>query len=525
MTGVMCLSGCGNSGKSADGTEYKTKDVVTIPMSSVTTLNPVVSTDEDTYFISKLIYQGLFKFDENMTPQPSLAKSYEFSKANRRITIKLNRVKWSDGRDLTASDVVFSVNAYEMAGQSSEYADVMDKISYAKRVNRYEVKIYFDESTDMSLDMLTFPILPKHKYDSIYDLQEKKENFKPVGSGQYKVKKYDSSTKLILVPNDEYSGDDKGSSSLIFAVTPNKNTAYQLLESSNLSVMYSRKADRETNYTKSGIKTVNFPGNEVEFMGFNFDKEKMKDENLRKAIAYGIDTKAIIEDCYMNSGMQNDNLYYPDYLDTASGKDAYKYNEDKCAARLKKAGYKDRDDDGLLEDKNGSELTLKILVNADNTDRCDAADMIKSSMENQGISVDVYKYSGDSYTSALKNGNFDVYIGGLEYDDTMDMRILFGDEKTNYISYTNEELETLLDDLKSGETETEMKDTYLKIKSIMNKELPYYCLLYKTYGAVKAPTLQGTPKPMFNDFYRGIGSCSSRYASGSSDSSSDSSNN
>jgi hypothetical protein len=56
-----------------------------------------------------------------------------------------------------------------------------------------------------------------------------------------------------------------------------------------------------------------------------------------------------------------------------------------------------------------------------------------------------------------------------------------------------------------------MKKALNKAKKILNKDLPYYCLLYRTYGAVQSPSLEGRMSPLFDNYYNGIGSLKCRF--------------
>ena len=81
---IAALGGCDGVTLTGgtDKTQYRTEEAVTLPMGNVTTLNPIASNDEDTYFISKLIYDSLFVLDGTMTPQKSLAKDYVVDQKN-----------------------------------------------------------------------------------------------------------------------------------------------------------------------------------------------------------------------------------------------------------------------------------------------------------------------------------------------------------------------------------------------------------------------------------------------------------
>ena len=575
VAGIVIICVLANRGDKSitvaeDGTKYQTVNNIVFSMNDVKTLNPTISTDNDTYYISKLIYDGLFELDDNLIPQENLAKNYSYDRDENSITINLINTTWHDGKRLTANDVKFTVESYKAAGSKCVYEDQVSAISSVSQESRYKVKIYFNEGENMSLDLLTFPILPSHKYNGTYDVINQTD-FKPIGTGPYKYSGYSKGRILKLKANENYHGE-KATNSISFEVQPKAANTYRLLEASDLSYMVSTSLSREGQFTQKETKIKDFPANQVEYLGFNFNNDIMAKKDIRKAIAYAIDCKDIIESCYYNSGMINDNIFYPDYMGVKSTNDVYKYNQSKVAKYLKKAGYKDRDDDGFVEDSNGQELNLNLLT-SDIKTRTDAADLIKNSLEDVGISVEITTLSKKSYLSYLKAGTFDMFIGGYNYDETMDMReILKGTEmvttyetdtstnqtqgdsnsttdsegydteldgespssndlsnsdnqskaketknystvvtNSNYTRYYNSKVNKLLDRLKGGYTNEETKKTFTTLKNILTDEIPYYCLMYKTYGAAKAPALQGDVNPIYTNIYRGCEQWNCKY--------------
>ena len=129
----VCFAACGDddtSSSTSDGkdkVEYTEVSHLDFPINNIRTLNPSISKDEDTYFISRLIYDGLFRIDKNMTPQPDLAKSYKFNKDSGTVTIDLIDTEFHDGKALTANDVKFTIEAYKAAGSECRYSHLMSK--------------------------------------------------------------------------------------------------------------------------------------------------------------------------------------------------------------------------------------------------------------------------------------------------------------------------------------------------------------------------------------------------------------
>ncbi len=226
-------------------------------MGNVKTLNPIASTDEDTYFISKLVYDSLFVLDGEMVPQNSLVKDYEINQKDGTMTIDLVTTNWHDGKPFTGHDVEFTVRAYQSMGSNSQYSSLIDRIDDVEVESDSRIVIDFDSNTRMSMNSLTFPIVPEHVFDSVSDALAPDADFIPIGTGQYSCKSYSKTDKLSLVANEEYFGK-KAKNNVTFEIIPQRATMYSLLEAGSVSLLVSRDPARKTTITKKGIDIVDF---------------------------------------------------------------------------------------------------------------------------------------------------------------------------------------------------------------------------------------------------------------------------
>lgn len=415
-----------------NGVAYKLDDTVNLSMTSVKSTNPVNSTDEDTYYISKLVYSSLFSLGSGMTPQEDLVSSYDFDRSGRKLTLTLRNAKWQDGKDVTASDVKFSIEAYKAASKNS-YKEMVDPIYSVSTDGSDKVTIYYKTGARMKVSDLVFPILPEHKYNGVYDVIYRKK-IRMIGSGPYKAGKYNDSSGMKLTANDDYYGE-KAENNINISILSAKADKNQMTYSGSISCALSRSITREAAVSADEVKIKDFPANKVDYIGFNFLREKMTDKNIRKAIASAIDNRSIIQEVYYNSAMLNDNMFYPGYLGEKSSGDAYPHSEAASEKYLDKAGYKDRDDDGYVEDKDNAELSVTFLYESSKRNR-QTADKIKDDLEDAGIRATLVPAEGKTYDSYLKGTNFDIFMGEFHFNESMDFsQILKGTPKTTKYVY------------------------------------------------------------------------------------------
>ena len=72
-------------------------------------LNPILYTDSTSHTVVRMVFNGLFKQDEDLNMEPDLVKDYTISKDGMTYTFNLHtNVTWHDGKPLTAEDIKFT---------------------------------------------------------------------------------------------------------------------------------------------------------------------------------------------------------------------------------------------------------------------------------------------------------------------------------------------------------------------------------------------------------------------------------
>ena len=94
-----------------------------------------------------------------------------------------------------------------------------------------------------------------------------------------------------------------------------------------------------------------------------------------------------------------------------------------------------------------------------------------------------------------------MFIGGWKVTEDYDMRRFYHSSYGNPAQYSNSTLDGYLDSMQSGLSNDDMTDTLEKVKKILEDEMPYLCLMYKTYSVVYTSDLDGIAAPRFNNYY------------------------
>lgn len=482
-----------NNKKENNGMEYVSSDTVYFAMDKTENLNPYTSSSEDVYYISQLIYSSLFRLDSTLTPVPDLVEHYTPDKEEGKVDIKLKKdIKFSNGKELTAEDVSRSVEFIKREGEASPYYNYVSKINYIHVNGEHSLEVVFKDKNNASIDNLVFPVVSEEDYE------EDKNNVP--GSGPYRYKSYDSHKALYLKPNKYYYGEIP-ENNIEVKVLPDKTKAVNLMEIDAVTACFLEMQDADMVAEDFNFKEHPVVSGEAEFLGFNFDNYILSHKEMRQAIAYAIDTDTIVKDNYGGSAVTSDTIYYPGFLGSENKGDMYQYNQNNAVKILDNLGYRDTDEDGIIENEKGKELRFKIIVNKNDKNRVLTAKQISAQLEQVGIKSVVKKLSWNEYEKALENGNFDLYLGGFNFDKQYNLKKLF--EKGNTLRYNNIALLNDIKKLETAVTAETQKKTFAKIQDKLIEEIPYYCLCYKTYAFLTVEHFESETIPTFFDRFRG----------------------
>ena len=195
-----------------NGIVYEDIDTLYFAMSNIKSLNPLTSKDEDTYYISQIVYDGLFTLDEGLNIKPDLVSKYSADAKNGTAKLTLRKAKFSDGDSLTAYDVEYTIDTIKDLGSGSPYYRYVNKIDYVEVLGTRSLKVYFKKKNDASLDNLVFPIVSRNSYESGTDGVP--------GTGPYKYYKYNKQRTLTFKPNKYYFGE-KAQGKIVFKFIKN----------------------------------------------------------------------------------------------------------------------------------------------------------------------------------------------------------------------------------------------------------------------------------------------------------------
>ncbi len=177
---------------------------------SFDTLNPLIIRGEPVAGIREWVYETLMArgFDEPFTMYGLIAKSVDVPDDRSSVTFHIDpAARFSDGRPVTADDVIFSMEVLRERGRPN-HRNSYKKVARTERLSDLSVRFVFDGSGDreMPLIMASMPVLPKHLLTP--ETFERTTLVPIVGSGPYTIAAVDPGRSITYKRNAGYWGRD-----------------------------------------------------------------------------------------------------------------------------------------------------------------------------------------------------------------------------------------------------------------------------------------------------------------------------
>lgn len=459
-------------------------------------LNPVNSKYMMFYQVSRLMYEGLYELDENMTPKEQLVSSVRRDDSGKNVfhmEIAKN-VKWHDGNILTANDVVFSFNKLKENAGENIFGKDLETVEKITAVGQNSIDVKFESESNINFAALTFPIFPKthHQFSN---------GGIPIGSGRYKVAEYKKGRELILSGHKEYR-KKAPENRIIISIFPDSKIPYRMIGAGRVAMVFEKSPARKAKIRENKVSEYDFVSNRIEVLGFNFKKQHVKTLAIRKAIHHSINKETILNEAYYGKGVLQDSLYYPKFYGMKNERNSHEYEPSKSRDILKKQGFEDKNKDGYLENARSKRLRFNMIVSKSSKERIKSADLIAKGLEKAGISLKTDVLSKKEYEKRLEKGDFDMFLGELSFNKMWDLStFLARGGKHNHIGYKNELVNIRLSDFKRSVDNRKSQKILRHIDQMITDDLPYISILKNTEGVITSPRLRGNISPKFFDWF------------------------
>ncbi len=470
--------------KTADGRELELKADETLRInigSEPPTLDWNKATDTTSSHIIGNVMEGLVQYnlaDKELALIPGLAREWKATEKARVWTFKLRQgVKWTDGVEFKAEQVVDGWKRLLSKETASEYAYFLFAIKNAKAFN--EGKVPWEAvgvsamgndglKVELEKSMGYFPHLLTHAstYPVRTDLISKHgdkwtEADKLVSLGAYKLALWQHDKEILLEANESYYGGTPLTKYVHAQMIIEQATAINLFDSGKLDAVDGipstelKTQRKRKEYRSSGAL-------QLYYYGLNVKRPPMDNVHVRRALAHAIDRQSLVK--LLDGGEIPMTGWVPSGMFGYFADVGLEFSLEKAKSELAKAGYGE-----------GGKPMPKIEIHFNtNENHQRIAEAVQAQLKNNlGIEVELKNEEWKTYLAKLKTDPPPLFRFGwlADYPDPDNfMNLMTSYSDNNRTRWSDVRYDKLVEEA-AGETDREKRrDLYRKANQILLEE-------------------------------------------------------
>jgi peptide/nickel transport system substrate-binding protein len=408
-------------------------------------LDPAIIAGTEIMQVASNIYSGLIYADHDLIPRGDLAESWESSKGAREWTFQLRKgVKFHDGEDFTADDVIYTYNRIKDPKTGSIHHERLVGVEKLEKLGPHEVRFTLKSSTPAFLMLLTrFPgralVIASPK--SLEKMGSAQFSVTPVGTGPFRVAEHQVGTKLVLERFDDYflAGIPKIKRITVIPV-PEPDTSVAALRTGEIQ-FHNRPPAQFLDLLRRDANIDVMEGPDPGFQSLEFNQNRVpafKDARVRLAIAKAIDREELAKRGYFGRVLPDEGpipaaqkLYFRDFKSQISDQ---RYDPD-AAVRL-------------WEETKVGKLKLKLLTSVQRGN-LRGAQVLKPLIEKVlPIEFEIEQTDPSVYGDRRRTSAYETVLAGsgADIDPNDSIRDFFVTKaKFNFFGYSNPAVDEAVD--------------------------------------------------------------------------------
>jgi peptide/nickel transport system substrate-binding protein len=493
---VLILSACGGGSDPDSAPPGETQD-------SAESLTVAIASDEGTLtpFTNQTGYPGnnLVKmiFDTLAVVQGDdvvglLAEEIQ-TEDNQTYTLPLrDGLTWHDGEQLTADDVVFSVEFYRDHSEGDSAVDVSMVKEVSAEGNTVTLVLDAADPEFPRMVLADMAILPQHLWENVKKVSEAGTDL-AIGSGPYVLESYDNARGYTLTANPEYALGEVKVDTIEVAIIPEESTQFAALRTGEIDmstrIVPPQQLDQLQKQANLGIvEGIEYAST---LLLFNNSRPPFDDPVVRRALAQAIDTQDLVDTALLGSGTVGSPGFIHPESPMVAGDTTPLYDVDAANAALDELGAEPGSDGVRVLD--GKPMSYDLLVQSTSTDRLRSAELIREMLNEVGVEVKISSMESDSLDAKVWPGydvaqgrNYDMSMWGwsapVMLSSGLIAQLLYSDPERgalNVVGYSDPDTDAALDAMTSEGTLEGRIAAAAQVQERIAEQVPWVTLYYR----------------------------------------------
>ncbi len=388
-------------------------------------LHPTLAENRANLALAPLLYEPLFAVDGDFQASGVLCQSWSVSEDGLTWVFTLRPgVTFSDGSPLTG---YVAAQALDLALDSSP--------RYAGRLNEV-TSITGDEAT------VTFTLSsPNGALPALLDIPiALDDGERPFGTGPYLMAE-EGGVPVLAARSDWWQGKPVPSQTIRLCPIQQTDQLIAGFESGEITALDADLTATNALGYSGSYEIWDYASTDLIYLGLNTRDGWCSTAQARRALGRGIDREAVVSVPFAGHAVPAVLPVHPDSpLYDVSLAEAWDYSPSELVQQLQTA--------------RGPDSPLRLLVNSENSAKSSAADYVAYQLQAAGLEVEVAALPWDQYRSALRDGEFDLYLGEVVLTADFDLTALLASSGAlNYGGWSDWETDSMLWSLRAAQGE------------------------------------------------------------------------
>lgn len=472
---------------------------------SVGKLTPLISTDVYATWVQVKVMESLaYRDAETLEYRPLLATNWEVSPDGKTMTFDLRKnVVFSDGKPLTAADIVFTVdfimNPKIDAPRDRAYLSLLKSW---KADGDYRITFVWKEFVFNAFETVaSLLIMPKHFYEQFSSEQYNELPGLLMGSGPYRLASptdWRPGSGVQLVRNDRYWGERPAFNKLVYFEVKDdvaEETMYRNRELDRIAPppdSFEKLRNDPSITNRSQILQYYSPISGYTYIGWNERRKQgdtwketlFADKRVRQAMTMLIDRDQIARDLYYGHAQPATGPFGYGSPQTDPNIKPWPYDPKRAIELLAEAGFTSKRADGILTKADGTPFEFKLSYNSGNafTDRIVL--FLKDSFARAGVKMDLDAIDWPILLERLDRRDFDACTLGWTTGIETDCNQIFHSDQTkdggdNFVNYVSKEADAAIEKARATVDDDERMKAWQAVHRIIHEDQPYTFLLIR----------------------------------------------
>lgn len=471
-----------------------------------TNANPLYAQNSIDSSVARLVFAGLFKYDQSGKLVPDVAESYSFDETETLYTVKLkNNVRWHDGEPLTAKDVAYTFGLIQNPEVKS-YLLASWRGVVVKAVDDHTVTFKLPNALSAFPHSLTTGIVPEHVLSKISPNQLRSSNFNnelPIGAGPFSFQAVevestgvdDTRERIALNSSSVYHGGAPKLERLTVRTYPNEAALTKAFDEKEVDAMAGISiAPESLDPQRARQYSVALTSQVMVF--FRNSQDILKDPVVRRALVLGTNKQEVFQQLpypllSIDEPVLRSQIGYDKTLAQITGR------RDEANAMLDAAGWV-RDPNTKIRTKAGVALKFR-LFSAANSEFTSVSGSLQKQWRELGADVEVVLQPDDELQSTVSSHNYDALLYGISVGPDPDVYAYWHSTQTDVRSETRLNLSEYKSPaadraLEAGRTRSDVKLRTVKYRPFLEawrNEAPALAMYQPRYLYIASDALQG----------------------------------